>query len=274
METIPIVYLLITLDAQTYALAVGEVLSKRFGITDVLVRSSQTPPDRLLGATRGDGNDTTTTAAPRSVLFVVLGPSTSSTSVLETESSAPIITLQINTDVNSTALSIAKCCAVGCSKLRQIVQKVVFANRQAQLVQDAQWRTSSVLYTDAIATCYDQHQQIIGDNVNFPNRQRGKVRDRYELGSSNSSKNKNLIALVTTDRQSGFDRMLAQVPFKGAVLNLTSAFWFEKTKHILPNHLVSVPHPYVTIARKCKPFPIEFVVRYVIITILFCVCSL
>ena len=91
------------------------------------------------------------------------------------------------------------------------------------------------------------------DSEGFPNRQRGKVRDRYDLGD--------FLALVTTDRQSGFDRMLAQVPFKGAVLNLTSAFWFEQTKHIIPNHLVSVPHPYVTIARKCKPFPIEFVVR-------------
>jgi len=69
------------------------------------------------------------------------------------------------------------------------------------------------------------------------------------------------LALVTTDRQSGFDRMLAQVPFKGAVLNLTSAFWFDQTKHIIPNHLISVPHPYVSICRKCKPFPIEFVVR-------------
>lgn len=236
-------------------------MSKRFGITDVLIRSSQTPPDRLLDATAKDENDTT---APRSVLFVVLGPSTSSTSVLETESSAPIITLPLNTDVNSTALSIAKCCAVGCTKLRQTVQQVVFANRQARLVQDAQWRTSSVAYTGAIATCYDQNQQIIGDNVNFPNRQRGKVRDRYDLGGGGSN-SENLIALVTTDRQSGFDRMLAQVPFKGAVLNLTSAFWFEKTKHIIPNHLVSVPHPYVSIARKCKPFPIEFVVRYVIV---------
>ena len=46
------------------------------------------------------------------------------------------------------------------------------------------------------------------------------------------------------------------------MLNLTSAYWFEQTKHIIPNHVLKIPHPNVTIAKKCKPFPIEFVVRY------------
>jgi phosphoribosylaminoimidazole-succinocarboxamide synthase len=81
----------------------------------------------------------------------------------------------------------------------------------------------------------------------------GKVRDRYDLSDK--------LALVTTDRQSGFDRMLAKVPFKGQVLNLTSAYWFEKTKDIIPNHILSIPHPNVSIVKKCTPFPIEFVVR-------------
>lgn len=81
----------------------------------------------------------------------------------------------------------------------------------------------------------------------------GKVRDRYDLGNS--------LALITTDRQSGFDRMLAKVPFKGQVLNLTSAYWFDETKDIIPNHIISIPHPNVSIVKKCNPFPIEFVVR-------------
>jgi len=86
-----------------------------------------------------------------------------------------------------------------------------------------------------------------------PERKVGKVRDRYEL--------QNVLALLTTDRQSGFDRMLAKVPFKGQVLNLTSAYWFEETKDIIPNHIMDVPHPNVSIVKKCTPFPIEFVVR-------------
>lgn len=81
----------------------------------------------------------------------------------------------------------------------------------------------------------------------------GKVRDRYDLGSC--------YALITTDRQSAFDRILATVPFKGQVLNQTGAWWFNQTKHIIPNHIIELPDPNVTIAKKCKPFPIEFVVR-------------
>ena len=81
----------------------------------------------------------------------------------------------------------------------------------------------------------------------------GKVRDQYDL--------KELLALITTDRQSAFDRVLAAIPFKGQVLNLTSAWWFDQTKHIIGNHVVSVADPNVIIAKKCAVFPIEFVVR-------------
>ena len=81
----------------------------------------------------------------------------------------------------------------------------------------------------------------------------GKVRDQYALG--------NKIALITTDRQSAFDRVLASIPFKGQVLNLTSAWWFEQTKGIINNHVIDVPDPNVTMAKKCNVFPIEFVVR-------------
>lgn len=82
---------------------------------------------------------------------------------------------------------------------------------------------------------------------------RGKVRDTYDFGDK--------LILITTDRQSAFDRVLASVPYKGQVLNLTSAWWFEKTKHIIANHLIDIPDPNVTVAKKCQVFPIEFVVR-------------
>ena len=81
----------------------------------------------------------------------------------------------------------------------------------------------------------------------------GKVRDQYDLGDK--------VALITTDRQSAFDRVLASIPFKGQVLNLTSAWWFEQTKHIIHNQVIDVPDPNVTLAKKCDVFPIEFVVR-------------
>ena len=84
-------------------------------------------------------------------------------------------------------------------------------------------------------------------------KKKGKVRDQYKLNDS--------LALITTDRQSAFDRVLASVPFKGQVLNLASAWWFDQTKHIIDNHVVNVADPNVIIAKRCKVFPIEFVVR-------------
>lgn len=90
-------------------------------------------------------------------------------------------------------------------------------------------------------------------NFSFGKKYRGKVRDTYDLGDK--------LLLITTDRQSAFDRVLAAVPYKGQVLNLTSAWWFEQTADIVPNHLIAVPDANAVIAKKCKVFPIEFVVR-------------
>ena len=160
----------------------------------------------------------------------------------------------MSVSVQTLALRIAKFCALASPNedaLSAKVSKAVLAQRQALAVEDAQVKTKSPFYLETIHG--RMGKQITGDDVQVEGRQRGKVRDRYMQG--------NQVALVTTDRQSGFDRQLAQVPYKGAVLNLTSAFWFEATKHIIPNHIVSVPHPYLTVGRKCKPFPIEFVVR-------------
>lgn len=90
-------------------------------------------------------------------------------------------------------------------------------------------------------------------DFNFGAKTRSKVRDTYDLGDK--------LMLVTTDRQSAFDRVLAAVPFKGQVLNLCSAWWFENTKHIIQNHVISIPDPNVTIAKKLTMFPVEFIVR-------------
>jgi phosphoribosylaminoimidazole-succinocarboxamide synthase len=82
----------------------------------------------------------------------------------------------------------------------------------------------------------------------------GKVRDTYETGDGR-------LLLVTTDRQSGFDRLLGAIPFKGQVLNRTSLYWFELTRGIVGNHAIASPHANALIARKCTVLPIEFVVR-------------
>jgi phosphoribosylaminoimidazole-succinocarboxamide synthase len=99
----------------------------------------------------------------------------------------------------------------------------------------------------ALPYCLTETQLTIGKKY------QGKVRDTYDVGDK--------LVLITTDRQSAFDRVLASVPYKGQVLNLASAWWFEKTEHIIPNHVIAIPDPNVTIAKKCTVFPIEFVVR-------------
>ncbi|PCH54885.1 MAG: phosphoribosylaminoimidazolesuccinocarboxamide synthase [Legionellales bacterium] len=81
----------------------------------------------------------------------------------------------------------------------------------------------------------------------------GKVRDIYEVNND--------LLLVSTDRLSAFDRHLCTIPFKGKVLTALSAWWFAKTKHIIANHFISLPHPNCMQVKKCKVLPIEVVVR-------------
>lgn len=81
----------------------------------------------------------------------------------------------------------------------------------------------------------------------------GKVRDNYRLDGKR--------IIVTTDRISAFDRVLCALPFKGQVINQTAAYWFERTRHIIENHVIGVPDPNVLLARECRLIPVEMVVR-------------
>jgi len=86
-------------------------------------------------------------------------------------------------------------------------------------------------------------------------RYRGKVRDVYR------QRDRDRLFLVATDRLSAFDRVLTTIPFKGEVLNRIARFWFEKTEHVIPNHVLDTPDPNVTVARATTPYPVEVVVR-------------
>ncbi|KAF4318678.1 hypothetical protein BBO99_00007149 [Phytophthora kernoviae] len=122
------------------------------------------------------------------------------------------------------------------------------------VVVEAEARTQSYLpqINDASTSIITSLDAIIKELPSF--RQiKGKVRDVYVF--------EDRVLLVSTDRQSAFDRALASVPFKGRVLTLTSVWWFEQTKHIVANHLLGVPHPSAMLCKKCTVFPVEFVVR-------------
>ncbi|OVE75911.1 phosphoribosylaminoimidazolesuccinocarboxamide synthase [bacterium E08(2017)] len=94
------------------------------------------------------------------------------------------------------------------------------------------------------------------DTVDFeglPEFDHGKVRDWY--------KQENQRILVVSDRISAFDRILGTIPFKGQVLNQLAAFWFEKTKDVVPNHVIDVPDPNVMVVKECEQLRLEFIVR-------------
>jgi phosphoribosylaminoimidazole-succinocarboxamide synthase len=95
------------------------------------------------------------------------------------------------------------------------------------------------------------------DDAHFPELpsfQRGKVRDSYDLPDGRR-------VMITTDRQSAFDLVLAAVPFKGQVLNQTAQFWFEQTADLCASHVLTVPDPNIVIGRRLDIIPIEMVVR-------------
>jgi phosphoribosylaminoimidazole-succinocarboxamide synthase len=95
-------------------------------------------------------------------------------------------------------------------------------------------------------------------NYNFPGQTayyKGKVRDVYTIA------NKYLV-MVVTDRISAFDVVLPEpIPYKGQVLNQIAAHFLAATADIVPNWVVTVPDPSVTIGKMCEPFKVEMVIR-------------
>jgi len=107
------------------------------------------------------------------------------------------------------------------------------------------------------------------DIKSLPFLHRGKVRDIYEV-------DKDKLLVVQTDRLSAFDVILPDpIPGKGEVLTTVSNFWFNKLRHVIPNHLTGIApesvvkteaeraqvHRRAFVVKKLKPLPIEAIVR-------------
>lgn len=82
---------------------------------------------------------------------------------------------------------------------------------------------------------------------------KGKVRDNYFSDNS--------IVMITSDRVSAFDHVLGTIPFKGQILTEIANFWFDKTKHIIENHILDYPDPQVLITKRAKTLPVEVIIR-------------
>lgn len=88
----------------------------------------------------------------------------------------------------------------------------------------------------------------------LPNPYFGKVRDCYDLPNGTR-------ILISSDRISAFDRILASIPHKGQILTQTARYWFDRTAHLCGNHVLSYPDPNVVIGKRLTILPVEIVVR-------------
>jgi phosphoribosylaminoimidazole-succinocarboxamide synthase len=111
-------------------------------------------------------------------------------------------------------------------------------------------------------------QSLVKANLSLPLLHRGKVRDIFDI-------DKNYMLIVTTDRLSAFDVVFDQpIPDKGKILTSIANYWFNKTDHIIQNHLSNIEledvlskeeaealHGRAIVVKKLKPIAIEAVVR-------------
>ena len=127
------------------------------------------------------------------------------------------------------------------------------------MIEAAESRTKE--YLGRIASKREERKTISTTNLKeetlqgyeLENTIQGKVRDLYICA--------NFIVMISTDRQSAFDRVLTTIPLKGQVIERISNYWFQETAHLVPNHFMASPHLRVSICRRCQVFPIEFVMR-------------
>lgn len=99
---------------------------------------------------------------------------------------------------------------------------------------------------------------LVNTDFHFPGQTavyHGKVRDVYTI-------NDDTLAMIATDRISAFDVILPKgIPYKGQVLNQIAAYFLESTADIVPNWMLAVPDPMVTVGMRCEGFKVEMIVR-------------
>jgi len=93
----------------------------------------------------------------------------------------------------------------------------------------------------------------------LPNPYFGKVRDCYDLPATATEPARRI--LISSDRISAFDRILAAIPYKGQVLTQLARWWFDRTADLCPNHVLAYPDPNVVIGKHVTILPVEVVVR-------------
>ena len=120
------------------------------------------------------------------------------------------------------------------------------------------------LRIDDIKMLNNQHKKLLDENwiddfekyIDYKEIYQGKVRTIYEDPMDSS-----VLVMKATNRLSSFDRHICEVPHKGHVLNAFSVWWFNKTRHLVPNHFIDLHGNSGMVVKRCEPFMVEFVVR-------------
>jgi len=97
------------------------------------------------------------------------------------------------------------------------------------------------------------HTLDVFESDNLGEHYKGKVRENFSQNDK--------ILMITSDRVSAFDHVLGTIPFKGQILSEIANFWFDKTKNLVPNHIIDTPDPQVLVAKRAKTLPVEVIVR-------------
>ncbi|MEN8125836.1 MAG: phosphoribosylaminoimidazolesuccinocarboxamide synthase [Bacteroidota bacterium] len=99
---------------------------------------------------------------------------------------------------------------------------------------------------------------INNTDFHFPKQKnvyKGKVREVYNI-------NDELMVMIATDRLSAFDVIMPrQIPFKGQILNQIALMMMKETEDVVPNWLLAIPDPNVSVGKLCIPFKVEMVIR-------------
>ena len=122
-------------------------------------------------------------------------------------------------------------------------------------ILDSEEKYNSAVWEKMLTFPYPDTIMADTDSLQLQFVRNGKVRDIYTVN------NPDQLFLECTQKLSCFDRNVCEVPYKGHVLNLISLWWFDQTKHMIPNHIIRPVSNTGVLVKKCEPIMIEFVMR-------------
>jgi phosphoribosylaminoimidazole-succinocarboxamide synthase len=238
---------------------------KKYGLDTIIrVCSAHKYPTRVLDLINKYNNDGTVP-----VMVTIAGKSNALSALIDGSVDIPIISCPpLNNDTmydlyssvsmpteiapmvvlkpNNAVIAVLKICGLIEPKYRLAVHGIHKTNRDILRIDDIKEK-----YNHIVVTKPEENIDCLGGLI-----RNGKIRDIYTINN-----NDNQLGMVATERLSSFDKVLTTIPMKSMVLNKVSAWWFNQTKHFIPNHLVDSNYNDLSIVEKCTVFPIEFVMR-------------